>query len=1046
MAILIANIGETVQAKLLDLQQQIDDIKNIPNPVTISIDPIGGDGDITIVEAAAVTISGVTTAVNGSTVSLDIDNNSLGSATVLDGIWSLTDIDITVYANDGSHLITASVSNVSATTEVYIHSAPAFGPLPEIDTVWFYDASRGVGMIGGYETIASDYMLEKHGLTLTFVNKSVSGQTPTQIISRWEAEKASVEGHSNLLIVTTPIGNAIDGGWDTRTETFRNGLITQYSEFIDSIQANGNIVMPGNTSFRNYNQTTVNMENNGSLLYNLNVVWPKVQNIVPSMWEDGSPYLDSYNLNRNWYETLLADPVHSTLQGYHLDLRYHLDTIAARIKGEPAPRIQRVVDPTLNQTPPIQPAIIQFSAGGAFSKSTSVFWAMQKGHSFVGSGRLLSLDGYDPNRIVFVSTAFEGGGNNAGSFNTGNKSKSLLNDGIKNSFIQTTSQVFVEVGKFTGLEPGQAVTIDLLSCRAAAGATNRYGLFSIDGGATVVEANGAYTAPAIPTLTTLTGTANSLGELPLSMRCKFGSSFAYLNGAYIEPLSARLTIDPVGGDGDITSAESESVIISGTSNASNGTTVTLAIDGVALSTTSVVAGAWELNGVDLSAYANDAQHIISAVVGTIRTTAKVIIRSENTTEYTPLTGITRLAVVGTSLEYGIVNNHTTTMKNYFASKHGLTIDVTNYGYTGATIEVIANNWNNTIKPALTGRTDTVVMINALPNTITNNVPYANANPTVIAQEKTRWDNLIADIRTTVGADKVIVMGNMFRDFAPANSCITNEELGVVPFDRNFIWPQSEIDGRMYLGEAWGAPYNFGFNWTTQVQYDGTHYTVPGYGMLCMYYCDTAASFIKGTLPPRIPKKVDPITDTKPRSARVMIDYSNNGNIERSLYLGATLRGSTVTTAVPSLSPHDTYEPSLGLGARPQLSSGSQTSLATGDTSRTITNDLLRVGYQFTTSMTWVLMEPLTNLNPGQVVDLEIMGGRATTGLQVAEYSFDQSTIVGELDTACVVGQVPKTIKLVGTADANGILNIYFRRKAGQNTTAAYVLAMDVFPR
>lgn len=385
----------------------------------------------------------------------------------------------------------------------------------------------------------SSYALEVHGLTLTFVNKSVSGQNLAQIAARFEAEKAAVDGRNDILIVTMPLGNSIDGSWATRPESYRNGLIAQYSAFLDSITENRNVAMPVNTSFRNYDQTTVNNEANGSLPYNENVIYPKLQVLAPSMWFGGEPYLNPYNINRNWYDVALAvpDPVHSTLQGYHLDRTLYVDAICARIKGMAPPRVPRIEDPTLSQVPPLQPAMVTFTGGGTLSKSTTVYWALQRGQSFVGSGRALQMDGYNPNRMgITLATAAEGSNTNSGAFNTGNRSKSLLNDGVKNALIQTTSLTLVNVATFTGFAPGQSVRVDLLSCRSAAGATNRWAQFTLNGGTTYTDVNGAYSPGAVPTVSTLTGVADGSGNITLGWRCRAGSTFAYLNGVMVTPL------------------------------------------------------------------------------------------------------------------------------------------------------------------------------------------------------------------------------------------------------------------------------------------------------------------------------------------------------------------------------------------------------------------------------------------------------------------------------------------------------------------------------
>jgi hypothetical protein len=314
-------------------------------------------------------------------------------------------------------------------------------------------------------------------------------------------------------------------------------LISQYAAFIDSIVANGNIAMPINTTFRNYLPEAVLDEPNGSLPYNENVVWPKASTVVPAMWDGDRPYNDPYNIGRNWYSVLLVDPVHYDTTGYHLLRTFDIDCAGHRILGLAPPRVPRIENPALNQVPPLQRAMVTFTGGGTLSKSATVYWAMQRGQSFVGTGRLLPMGGYVPNKMQIVLTAAApASGNNAGAFNNGNTSPTLLHDGVKNGYIQTSSLVYAEAAKFTGFAPGQAVRIDLLSCRSAAGATNRWAQFSLDGGLTYTDVNGAYSSGAVPVVTTLTGVASALGEISLGWRCRAGSGFAYLNGVIVSPL------------------------------------------------------------------------------------------------------------------------------------------------------------------------------------------------------------------------------------------------------------------------------------------------------------------------------------------------------------------------------------------------------------------------------------------------------------------------------------------------------------------------------
>lgn len=409
--------------------------------------------------------------------------------------------------------------------------------------LWVYDASIGFGIcnsitLGTELTFGTAYFATAHGLTLKVVQKSVSGQTLTQIAARWEAEKAAVAGRADVLVMTMPIGNSISGRWDAKSQAAKDALIAEYAAFIGSITANGNTAMPVNTTWRNTPPESLIDENNGSLPYNENVIYPVASTISPSMWYDGKPFANWYELTRRWFSMLVDDRHPIIPQGYAMLRALAFDDVAYRIKGQAPVIIPRLADPTAFQTKPVTSAMVVFANLTVFAKSSNIFWALTAGSTATGTANMLAMNGYAPNGMtITLLAAKEGSGTNGTTFNTGDISKSLTNDGFKANYIFTTSATFVEAFRVGGFAPGQSVKIDFLAMRSGAGDTRR-GLYSVDGGTTSIEVNGGYASSVVPTINTLTGIANGSGEVIFSYRLSRPGTDtnAYLNGIIVTPL------------------------------------------------------------------------------------------------------------------------------------------------------------------------------------------------------------------------------------------------------------------------------------------------------------------------------------------------------------------------------------------------------------------------------------------------------------------------------------------------------------------------------
>lgn len=419
-------------------------------------------------------------------------------------------------------------------------------PLSGITEVWLLGASIDDGIISEgsltekFRPAMEAYAQREHGLNLVFRDHAVGTQTQAQIKARWETEKAAITGRSDVLVITMPLGNTISDNrpYANQTAEFLESVRAEFVALMGSIKANGNIAMPVNTTFRNYDNNTLHAEQLGSLPYNENILVPSVQGMSPPMTWKGRPFADPYNITRNWYATLLNDPVHPNYQGYGAVRNYWIDCIAARIKGIAPPVVARIESPDLN--PPLRtPSAGSFycaNGGTDASRGTGILTAsVVLPYSLATTGYYLPPSkGYGLNSLNITMPATAYGGNGT-ALSTGNVSDSLLNDDVRKIAWFVQSDTFTRFALIKGLNPNQPVQLDMMAARSAT-AADRIGQYSIDGGATFVEQSGAVTPGTTPTVFTITGKANAAGEVEILWRRKAGSTFAYINGVTVRPM------------------------------------------------------------------------------------------------------------------------------------------------------------------------------------------------------------------------------------------------------------------------------------------------------------------------------------------------------------------------------------------------------------------------------------------------------------------------------------------------------------------------------
>lgn len=419
-------------------------------------------------------------------------------------------------------------------------------PLAGIKEVWLLGASIDDGIISEgaltekFAAQMSAYAKREHGLDLVFKDHAVGTQTQDQIYSRWLTEKSAITGRSDVLVITMPMGNTVSDNrpYANQTPAFLESVRAQFVALMNDIKANGNIPMPVNTTFRNYDNNTLHSEQLGSLPYNENILVPSVLSMSPVMAWKGRPYADPYNITRNSYATFLNDPVHPSYQGYAALRWYWIDCIAARIKGIAPPVVDRIESPDVTPQPRVPTAATFYCANGGTdaARGTGILTA-----SVVLPYTLATTDYYLPPskgyalntlRVTMPATAY---GGNATALSTGDTSDSLLNDELRKLTWYTQSDTFVQFAVIKGLAPNQSVKLTMMAARNAT-ASDRVGQYSIDGGATFVEQSGAVAPGVAPSLFTLTGKANAAGEVEIVWRRKAGSTFAYLNGVTVTPL------------------------------------------------------------------------------------------------------------------------------------------------------------------------------------------------------------------------------------------------------------------------------------------------------------------------------------------------------------------------------------------------------------------------------------------------------------------------------------------------------------------------------
>lgn len=406
-----------------------------------------------------------------------------------------------------------------------------------------------------------NYIKHATGRAVDVVDLAVSGDALEDIIPTWEAAKSSYISSAGTLVLVHALGNTISEGgakWSNLDTETQNSLIADYQSLIDSIEANGNIPIPINTSFRPYNPSSLNNEEDGtvagSYLYNENVLKPVLENLNTPMGDASQPYFDYYTLTRNLYSGI-SDGIHPDEDLSGMLLAYTAINLGNRINGDDPLVIQRVQDPSIDQSR-IKGTIKITATDDSAIIDASPLAAGQKVSQSVGE----MFDSL--NSIMCVESIADtvGLSNNSTFFDTGDTTQTFSNDEIKRyaRFTQGSSPTLIT--SLSGYNPNQPVSINIFAQRNSA-ANDRIGEYSttqtfddlikIDGSTNATSSD----PEAAMNTGTLEAEADSSGNLELYFRCATGSSFAYLNAVEITPLDNVLPSVTAGPDDTATNGD-----------------------------------------------------------------------------------------------------------------------------------------------------------------------------------------------------------------------------------------------------------------------------------------------------------------------------------------------------------------------------------------------------------------------------------------------------------------------------------------------------------
>ncbi len=190
-------------------------------------------------------------------------------------------------------------------------------------------------MLSGLQTLINS----TYGVDWTVVDLAVSGETSTGLVARIDADLVPYV-NKGAYALTHIGGNDVTNSrpYATATQLELDTLRDNLEYVYDALENGGIKILPCSLSFRDYDDTTFENEENGSLPYNDNIVLPTCVERGPKFcYPDGRPFLDLYRFIRNNPSYLHSDNIHLTTEGYQAYRQFVVDTVVKYIITGVAP-------------------------------------------------------------------------------------------------------------------------------------------------------------------------------------------------------------------------------------------------------------------------------------------------------------------------------------------------------------------------------------------------------------------------------------------------------------------------------------------------------------------------------------------------------------------------------------------------------------------------------------------------------------------------------------------------------------------------------------
>ncbi|MEX5730251.1 hypothetical protein Ga0609869_003604 [Rhodovulum iodosum] len=366
------------------------------------------------------------------------------------------------------------------------------------------------------------------GFTGTLVTYSASGDEISNTIARLSTAKTDLAASagSNLYIVHSG-GNNV-----SNNRPYPGGKAvfqTDYTALMDAIVADGDKVVPLPLTKRFYVEAPLVVEGddateaNGSLPYNENIIHPAISAYAPGFMVDGAPYANPYAFADRWNDYIGGDGIHGL--GKCL-AHYILMRVAGRALGlSDGARAGRTLIYSLKNGQPYE-----YLPGAAYNELTS-YSTGANDPVFVGALDTAGL--LDP----FIEVE-------AGPFSTSANvtlDDADFRDRLADSRFHDIDMMQSLIGvsgtdvltlTFTGLYPGDLVTVKVAAQHAFGNTTARVGDVTLNGGETVQVNAGSGALSNQAEFAQIAVPAD--GKLVLDLAVAPGANYGYLGAVLLD--------------------------------------------------------------------------------------------------------------------------------------------------------------------------------------------------------------------------------------------------------------------------------------------------------------------------------------------------------------------------------------------------------------------------------------------------------------------------------------------------------------------------------